>query len=143
MTVTDLRTERERSTRDMLQANVDSTREYLATVDLDAESPDEESIEREQFEEGILDLYVTAEVRSTGTTPQTLTLVLGTGGPHIEAVVAVDGRTWAEVRGYWGGDRIVESVTLSDTVLAWCQDYADMLDAEQSRPTYEVPRLPL
>ena len=57
---------------------------------------------------------------------KTITVVLGTGGPHIEVVAenvgSCHGAT-VEVRGYWGGDTVVRRVD-SETAGTWLSTVA-------------------
>lgn len=69
-----------------------------------------------------LEVYGTARVDGNGTTLQSVTIVTGTGGPHIEVELDADGDAFAN--GWWGSEhadrrRAGIGAAVAETVAEW------------------------
>ena len=73
-----------------------------------------------------LEAYATARVSYGSNTIESVTVVFGTGGPHVEGVCRMDGAGSFTVEGYWGSDRVSRHGT-SQAFEAWCEDYVSGL----------------
>jgi hypothetical protein len=90
----------------------------------DASDDARQDAARESFDETVLEVWANARVRYSGTDFESVTLLLGFGGPNIYADVSGDVVT---VRGYWGGDEWSEHGAASDDLLSWADGFIEGL----------------
>lgn len=75
-----------------------------------------------------LEAYADARLSlTTDTIIDTVTVVLGTGGPHVEAVWRIGHAGDYTLHGYWGGQHVTHHAT-SHAFTDWCESYVDMID---------------
>jgi hypothetical protein len=113
-------------TLDQLTSSVESLRDWADTLGADGADVDE------LIDDAALEVYVTARIsHDAGIAPESLTIVTGTGGPHVELVVNLN--SWApvttEAHGHWGSDHVVRHGFASPELASWVETYVETLES--------------
>lgn len=116
-------------TLEQLTATVEGLRAFLAALD-DRDADDDRDrdddgnpLTVEAWSEDALEAYALIRADYTGTGgAQSVTVVTGTGGPHVEVTCELRGGGSFRAEGWWGSDHVVRRGT-SEAFEAWCDDY--------------------
>ena len=118
------------STLEQLTGSVEGLCSFLVSLDDDRgdaydrdRDDDGNPLTVEAWAEDALEAYALVRHDYTGTGgPRSVTVVTGTGGPHVEATCELRGDGSFRVEGWWGSDRVVRHGTSAEFE-SFCDDY--------------------